>query len=228
MSLSAWEQQILDSMKDRLADSDPQLVALLTTYAQLASGEEMPAREKIRASSGWAIRRSQRNTRRSGRDKVRRYARRVYQRLGLRRVLLPGLSVTVALIAVVLALATSAIKAMLGHREEGASVTTDVARGEHERYAGRAAPDRAGPPGQELPSAGTGQLNQIAASATHPPIRHLPWSRAARVFTATRIRPSTSRDSSESALRANWSSAGGEPCRQQERPDGRSPRRAHP
>jgi hypothetical protein len=75
----------------------------------------------------------------------------------------------VALIAVVLALATSAIKAMLGHREEGASVTTDVARGEHERYAGRAAPDRAGPPGQELPSAGTGQLNQIAASATHPP-----------------------------------------------------------
>ena len=114
MSLSAWEQQILDSMKDRLADSDPQLVALLTTYAQLASGEEMPAREKIRASSGWAIRRSQRNTRRSGRDKVRRYARRVYQRLGLRRVLLPGLSVTVALIAVVLALATSAIKPMLG------------------------------------------------------------------------------------------------------------------
>jgi hypothetical protein len=171
MSLSAWEQQILDSMKDRLADSDPQLVALLTTYAQLASGEEMPAREKIRASSGWAIRRSQRNTRRSGRDKVRRYARRVYQRLGLRRVLLPGLSVTVALIAVVLALATSAIKAMLGHREEGASVTTDVARGEHERYAGRAAPDRAGPPGAAQRRDGSAQPDrrQRDAPPNSPP-----------------------------------------------------------
>jgi hypothetical protein len=110
---------------------------------------------------------------------------------------------------------------MLGHREEGASVTTDVPRDEHERYAGRAAPDRAGPPGQELPSAGTGELNQIAASATLPQARHLPRSRAARVFTAIRIRPSTSRDSSESALRANCSSASGEPCRQEERPDGR-------
>lgn len=119
MSLSAREQQTLDSMKDRLADSDPQLVALLTTFAQLASGEEMPVSEKIRASSRRAIRRSQRNRPRSGRDKVRLYARRVYQRLGLRRVLLPGLSVIVALIAVVLAFATSAIKAMPGIARKG-------------------------------------------------------------------------------------------------------------
>jgi hypothetical protein len=100
-------------------------------------------------------------------------------------------------------------------------VTTDVPRDEHERYAGRAAPDQAGPPGQELPSAGTGELNQIAASATLPSARHLYRSRVARAFTAIRIRPSTSRDSSELALRTDCSSASGESCRQDEQPDGR-------
>jgi hypothetical protein len=74
-----------------------------------------------------------------------------------------------------------------------ASVTTDVPRDEHERYAGRAAPDHAGPPGQDLTSAGTGELNQTAASATLPSARQLHRSRAARAFTAIRIRPSTSR-----------------------------------
>ena len=49
MSLSAWEQDALDSIKDRLASSDPALVARLTIFARLASGEEMPAREKIQA-----------------------------------------------------------------------------------------------------------------------------------------------------------------------------------
>jgi hypothetical protein len=47
MSLSAWEQQALDSIKDGLASSDPTLVARLSMFARLASGEEMPAREKI-------------------------------------------------------------------------------------------------------------------------------------------------------------------------------------
>src|SRR6476660_9448457 len=116
--------------------------------------------------------------------------------------------------------ATSAIEAMLGHREERASVTTDVPHDEPERYAG-AAPDHAGPPGQELPSAGTGGLNQIAASATLPPARHLQLSRVARAFTAIRIRPSTSQDSTESALRADRSSATGKSCRQEEQPDSR-------
>ena len=51
MSLSAWEQDALDSIKDRLASSDPTLVARLTIFARLASGEEMPAREKIQAGS---------------------------------------------------------------------------------------------------------------------------------------------------------------------------------
>ena len=51
MSLSAWEQNALDSIKDGLASSDPTLAARLTIFARLASGEEMPAREKIPAGS---------------------------------------------------------------------------------------------------------------------------------------------------------------------------------
>ena len=100
-------------------------------------------------------------------------------------------------------------------------MTTDVPRDGHKRHAGRAAPGRARPPGQELPSAGTGELNQIAASATLSQVRHLPQSRAAGACTAIRIRPSTSRDSSESVLRTNYSPASGELYLQQERPDGR-------
>ena len=46
MSLSAWEQQALDSIKDGLASADPTLVARLTILTRLASGEEMPARER--------------------------------------------------------------------------------------------------------------------------------------------------------------------------------------
>ena len=42
MSLSPWEQHALDSIKDRLASSDPTLVARLTIFTRLASDEEMP------------------------------------------------------------------------------------------------------------------------------------------------------------------------------------------
>jgi hypothetical protein len=51
MSLSAWEQQALDSIEDELAGADPKLASLLATFARLASGEEMPVREKIRKQS---------------------------------------------------------------------------------------------------------------------------------------------------------------------------------
>jgi hypothetical protein len=60
MSLSAWEQQTLDSIKDGLAGSDPQLAALLATFTRLASDEEMPVQEEIPAGSGRTIRRSRR------------------------------------------------------------------------------------------------------------------------------------------------------------------------
>ena len=86
-SMSAWEQQALDSIKDGLASSDPTLVARLTMFTRLSSGEEMPAREKIQVGS-------QRPTR-----------RRVDQRLSLQgaMLLLVWFVTTVALITFALA-----------------------------------------------------------------------------------------------------------------------------
>jgi hypothetical protein len=98
-------------------------------------------------------------------------------------------------------------------------VTTDVPRDKHERYARHAAPDRSASPGQELPSAGTDGLTQIAANATQE--RHLQRARAARALIAIRMRRSTTRDSRESALRDDRSSASGETSRQKERSHGR-------
>jgi hypothetical protein len=57
-SLNAWEQQALNSIKDGLASSDPTLVARLAIFTRLASGEEMPAREKIQVGSRRAVLRS--------------------------------------------------------------------------------------------------------------------------------------------------------------------------
>jgi len=65
MTLSAWEQQALDSIRDGLASSDPTLVARLAVFTRLASGEDMPAREKIQAGPGRALRRPRRRPRRT-------------------------------------------------------------------------------------------------------------------------------------------------------------------
>jgi hypothetical protein len=103
MSLSAREQQVLDSIKDGLAGSDPELAALLGTFTRLMAGEEMPVRQKIRADWWGAARRSRRKRRhtRRHRGNVRRHAHRLYQRLGFQRAaLLLWLLITVALIAV--------------------------------------------------------------------------------------------------------------------------------
>jgi hypothetical protein len=89
MSLSPWEQHALDSIKDGLAGSDPDLTALLATFTRLASGEEMPAHEPVRA----------RKRRHPHREKMRWHAHRVYHRLGFPRVaLLLWLLITIALI----------------------------------------------------------------------------------------------------------------------------------
>jgi hypothetical protein len=77
MSLSAWEWQALNSIGDQLADSDPQLTALLISFTGLASGENMPAREKVRPSSRRAVERSYRKRRYQGRAR----ALRMYQHL---------------------------------------------------------------------------------------------------------------------------------------------------
>ena len=95
MSLSTWEQQALNSIKDNLASCDPALVARLTIFTRLASGEEMPAREKIHVGSRRAVRRSRPGP---------RHTRWAYQRPGLRQaVLLLWLVSTVAVIAIALA-----------------------------------------------------------------------------------------------------------------------------
>ena len=47
MSLSASEQQALDSIEATLTSSDPKLAALLAIFVRLASGEEMPVREAM-------------------------------------------------------------------------------------------------------------------------------------------------------------------------------------
>ena len=92
MSLSAWEQQALDSIEDELAGADPELASLLATFARLASGEEMPVREKIRKQS-------------LRRGNVRRPARGLLPRLGLQQTIpLLWLTVTIALIAIALVL----------------------------------------------------------------------------------------------------------------------------
>jgi DUF3040 family protein len=92
MSLSAREQQALDSIEDELAGSDPKLASLLATFAGHASGQEMPVREKI---PNPALRRGN----------VRRPARRLFPRLSLQQtMLLLWLTVTIALIAIALVL----------------------------------------------------------------------------------------------------------------------------
>jgi len=101
MSLSEWEQQDLDSIKDRLAGSDPGLTALLATFTRLASGEDMPVREKIPP----ATRCSRRKRRRPRGGTMGGHARRVYQHLGFQAVaMLLWLLITVTLIAVALLL----------------------------------------------------------------------------------------------------------------------------
>lgn len=91
MSLSAREQQALDSIEEELAGSDPKLASRLATFARHASGEEMPAREEIPSP---ALRRGN----------ARRAARRLFPRLGLPQtiLLLLWLTATIALIAIAL------------------------------------------------------------------------------------------------------------------------------
>jgi Protein of unknown function (DUF3040) len=48
MSLTAREQRILDSIRARLADSDPALTQIMGTFTRLTTGEQMPAREQVR------------------------------------------------------------------------------------------------------------------------------------------------------------------------------------
>src|SRR6201989_2944926 len=72
MSLSAWEQDALNSIKNGLADSDPALAARLALFTRLGSADDMPVREKVQPV------------------KLRGAGRRrgLYQRLGVGRAML--------------------------------------------------------------------------------------------------------------------------------------------
>jgi hypothetical protein len=48
MGINGREWQTLGSIEDRLAGSDPMLASMLAIFTRLNSGEEMPAREKIK------------------------------------------------------------------------------------------------------------------------------------------------------------------------------------
>lgn len=89
MSLSASEQQALDSIEATLTSADPKLASLLAIFARLASGEEMPVRERVRihrrlqVTRGW-----QRKQRCSRPDKAGRQMRSGFRSLGWRRAVL--------------------------------------------------------------------------------------------------------------------------------------------
>jgi hypothetical protein len=100
MSLCAQEQQDLELIKDGLTGSGSSLVAMLSTFNRLASGEEMPAREKIRPGSRAAA-----GCARRGRGNPHRNCRYPRQAAQRRRQWTPPLlwlAITLSLIAVAL------------------------------------------------------------------------------------------------------------------------------
>lgn len=103
MSLSAREEQILGSIEDGLACSDPKLAWMLATFTRLASGEEMPVRENIHAVRLLANPRGRPHPRR----RARRRARRLCQRLGLPQYWVLWLAAVAAVALVAVALAVS-------------------------------------------------------------------------------------------------------------------------
>ncbi len=104
MSLSAWEQQALDSIRDELTGSDPGLTQLLASFTELATGEEMPALEKVRTGLRRPTYRPHRRQR-SRRGLASRIVRAMWQRLGFRwMALLLWVTITAGLIAVGVAL----------------------------------------------------------------------------------------------------------------------------
>jgi hypothetical protein len=139
MSLSAWEQQALDSIKDGLATSDPRLASLLSAFSRLATGEEMPAREAIRVGPWRAPRRPRRKRRRHHADKrrhrtdqVSRHVRRVRESLGSRRpALLLWLVITVILMAVALVLNDSNAPATCTYSWAMGCINSAPAHGSH-------------------------------------------------------------------------------------------------
>jgi len=115
MSLYEPDRQALGSIEDGLAGSDPRLASMLNIFSQLAVGEEMPVREKIRIRRGRpAAHRPRRARRHPRRGRVPRQASRLYLRLGRQQaMLLLWAVISAALLATALVLNTSGHKACI-------------------------------------------------------------------------------------------------------------------
>ena len=138
MSLSASEQQALDSIEATLTSSDPKLASLLAIFARLASGEEMPVRERVRihrrlqVTRGW-----QRKQQCSRPDKAGRYMRSGFRSLGWRRAAL-----MMCLLAFAGLIAVSVINSHANHEKCAhvriAACVGPCTKGAHPRRIGRA------------------------------------------------------------------------------------------
>jgi hypothetical protein len=111
MRLTGRERQVLDSIAEGLARSDPRLAGLLVSFTRFASGEKMPLREKLAANPRRALRRLPARRCRSGRSRPR--CRFMLQR--------PGFLHAVALMYVlmIVALVVSAIVLSRGSSHRG-------------------------------------------------------------------------------------------------------------
>ena len=94
MSPTERERQALGSIAHGLAGSDPRLASMLGIFSRLTSGEEMPAREKVRIRRGWPPAHPRR-------------ARRLPLRNRLQAMLVLWAGISAALLTVALALNTS-------------------------------------------------------------------------------------------------------------------------
>jgi hypothetical protein len=71
MSLSPWEEQVLDRIRRHLSGTDPRLTALLGIFSRLTAGEDMPPRPGLRQWSRRTARRAVRAARHPGRKAAR-------------------------------------------------------------------------------------------------------------------------------------------------------------
>ena len=107
MSLNHLERQALGAIADGLAGSDPRLASMLTIFSRLATGEEMPAREKTRVRRGRPAR-PRRPRRHPRRGTARPQARRRHARLGRPQAMVVlGAVISAALLTAALALTAS-------------------------------------------------------------------------------------------------------------------------
>jgi Protein of unknown function (DUF3040) len=106
MSLSAREQEVLNSIRDRLVSSDPDLARLLGTFTWLAATEEMPGREQLGGRRRYVSRLAHMHGRARRGGGFQR-AQRAGKRIRIIRIMIAlWFLVTVALLAVAAALSS--------------------------------------------------------------------------------------------------------------------------